>query len=89
VQRLTGGEATVTELAEPFEMSLPAISKHIRVLETAGLLARRRDGRIHYLSLNAAAMQEASEWLDTYRKFWQNSLDALAELIEEDRENTR
>ena len=84
VARLAQGEASVTELAEPFDMTLPAISKHLRVLENAGLLQRRKEGRVHHLSLNASPMQSASEWLATYRVFWEGRLDALAKLIEND-----
>ena len=83
LERLTHGEATVTELASPFDMSLPAISKHIRVLENAGLLNRRKEGRIHKIMLNSAALREASEWLESYRTFWESSLDALANLVED------
>jgi len=84
LSRLQSGELTVSELASPFKMSLPAISKHLRVLEGAGLIRRRREGRTHYLSLIASPMLSASEWLDTYRNFWHTSLDALADLVEQD-----
>jgi DNA-binding transcriptional ArsR family regulator len=79
-----GGEATVSQLAEPYEMSLPAISKHLRVLTDAGLLRRRKEGRAHWISLNAAHMKTAAEWLAYYRQFWGDSLDALATLVEDD-----
>lgn len=84
ITRLAGGEQTVTEIADPFRMSLPAISKHLRILEKAGLLHRRKEGRVHHLSLVADPMQSASEWLDTYRIFWGNSFDALAKLVEDE-----
>jgi DNA-binding transcriptional ArsR family regulator len=79
-------EATVSEVAAPFDMSLPAVSKHLRVLEKAGLLQRRRDGRTHYLRLAAGPMQEAAEWLALYRQFWEDSFDALEALLRDDEE---
>ena len=82
--RLVDGEKSVTELAAPFTISLPAISRHLRVLEEAGLLIRRRDGRTHYLTLAPLPMQAAADWLAFYHRFWDNSLDALAELVEGD-----
>jgi DNA-binding transcriptional ArsR family regulator len=83
LQRLTYGEATVTELAKPFEMSLPAISKHIRVLEHAGLVTREKDGREHYLRLVAAPMKDAASWLENYRQFWEGQFDALGRYLQE------
>ena len=73
----------VTSLAEPFDMSLPAISKHLKVLEKAGLLVRKRDGRIHRCSLDAAPMWEAARWIGEYRKFWESQLGSLAGYLEE------
>jgi len=87
VARLAQGEISVTELAEPFDMTLPAISRHLRVLEKAGLLHRRIEGRVHHLSLNAGPMQSAAAWLETYRIFWEDSFNALAKLVEQDEEN--
>jgi DNA-binding transcriptional ArsR family regulator len=81
--RLAQGEATVGELARPFATSLPAISKHLKVLERAGLLARIRAGRLHRCRLVAAPLAETSAWLDRYRRFWERQLDALAEDLEE------
>ena len=78
VDRLAHGGATVTELAQPFAMSLPAISKHLRILEHAGLIAREKEGRIHHMRLAAAAMKDAAEWLDHYRHFWDDQFDSLA-----------
>ncbi len=75
-------EWRVTDLAEPFAMSLPAVSKHVGVLERAGLLKRRRAGREHYLKLEAAPMQRAASWIEHYRKFWEGSLDQLAHYLE-------
>jgi DNA-binding transcriptional ArsR family regulator len=74
--------SSVGELARPFAMSLPAISKHLAVLENAGLLARRRDGRIHHCRLVAAPMQTASGWIAHYSKFWESRLDALERFLE-------
>jgi DNA-binding transcriptional ArsR family regulator len=63
-------------------MSLPAVSKHLRVLEKAGLLRRRRYGRVHEMQLNAKPLKQAAEWVEVYRKFWEGSLDRLAEYLE-------
>jgi DNA-binding transcriptional ArsR family regulator len=82
--RLTRGSATITELAAPFDMSLPAVSKHIRVLEHAGLVLRAVDGRIHRCSLEAKPLHEADRWLEHYRAFWTHRLDALARHVERD-----
>ena len=82
--QLQTGEHTVSEIADPYDMSLPAISKHIRILEKAGLVHRRKDGRIHYLSLVASPMLTAQQWLEAYRVFWDDSLNALADLVEDD-----
>lgn len=77
LQRLRAGEARVTELALPFGMSLAAVSKHIRVLEEAGLLERSIHGREHRLALNPSGLQPAARWLDLYQSFWQDRLDLL------------
>jgi DNA-binding transcriptional ArsR family regulator len=82
LRRLEAGPAMVTELAEPFRMSLPAVSKHLRVLEAAALIERRVDGRIHHCSLNAAPMGEAERWLKRYRVFWTDRLAALTRYVE-------
>src|SRR5688572_8231404 len=81
--RLAAGPATVTELAAPFDMSLPAVSKHIRVLEAAGLVERTIEGRVHRCALDAAPLRDAVEWLAAYRTFWTGTLDALAAFVEE------
>ncbi len=73
--QLAKGEECVTNLARPHAMSLAAVSKHLLVLEKAGLVRRRREGRVHSLALEAKPMQEAREWLDRYRKFWEANLD--------------
>ena len=80
--RLSHGDACVTDLARPFSMSLPAVSKHLGILERAGLLRRQRHGREHVLKLNAEPMREALRWIEEYRAFWQGSLDALAVYLE-------
>lgn len=79
---LARGDRCVTDLARPHAMSLPAVSKHLRVLEKAGLLRRRRYGRVHQLNLEAKPMQQAVRWIDEYRKFWEGSLDRLAAYLE-------
>lgn len=83
--RLARGEATVGELARPFRVSRPAISKHLRVLERAGLVRRAREGRVSRCVLDAAALRDAAEWVDRYRAFWTGQLDALAQYIERTR----
>jgi DNA-binding transcriptional ArsR family regulator len=80
--RLARGDASVGQLAEPFRVSRPAISKHLRVLERAGLVRRSRRGRVSRCELDAAAMREAAEWVERYRKFWEGQLDALARYVE-------
>src|SRR5436309_13494828 len=75
--RLVSGEASVTELAAPFEMSLPAISKHLKVLERAGLITRGREAQWRPCRLEASAMKDAADWLEAYRQFWEESLDRL------------
>jgi DNA-binding transcriptional ArsR family regulator len=80
--RLAKTPAMITELAAPFAMSLPAVSRHIRVLEDAGLVARAVDGRVHHCSLNPAALRSAAAWLNHYRHFWQANLQSLARYVE-------
>ncbi|HXC26386.1 MAG TPA: metalloregulator ArsR/SmtB family transcription factor [Stellaceae bacterium] len=79
--RLSVGEASVTELAGPFPMSLPAVSKHLKVLERAGLIARGRSAQWRPCRLAPEALKEATEWLDAYRRFWDESLDNLADYL--------
>ena len=84
--QLTRGERCVTDLARRYDMSLPAVSKHLRVLEKAGLLRRRRyrrDGRVHEMQLKAKPLKQAAQWVEEYRKFWEGSLDRLAQYLEE------
>jgi DNA-binding transcriptional ArsR family regulator len=75
--RLTDGDATVTELAEPFAISLPAISRHLKVLEEAGLIARSRNAQWRSSSLRAEPLREATAWMERYRQFWDVNLDRL------------
>src|SRR5712692_2209215 len=77
--RLAAGEASVTELAEPHEMSMPAISKHLKVLERAGLIARGRDAQWRPCRLNAERLREVARWVEHYRSFWEQRLDRLDE----------
>jgi DNA-binding transcriptional ArsR family regulator len=79
---LASGDQCVTRLARPYAMSLPAISKHLRVLEKAGLLRRRRYGRVHEMQLDAGPLKQAAKWVEEYRKFWEGSLDRLAAYLE-------
>src|SRR6476469_1017634 len=79
---LARGERRVSDLARPHAMSLQAVSKHLRVLEEAGLLRRRRYGRVHEMQLDAKPLKEAAQWVEEYRKFWEGSLDRLAAYLE-------
>src|SRR6266704_3391575 len=90
--RLASGEASVMELAEPFAMSQPAISKHLKVLERAGLISRGRDAQRRPRRLEAKPLAEANEWLETYRQYWEASfqrLDALLDEMKLDQRNTK
>jgi len=80
--RLSGGERSVTELAAPHDMSLPAISKHLRVLERSGLIARGRNAQWRPCQLQAAPLKEAVDWLAHYRRFWEERLDRLDEYLQ-------
>jgi DNA-binding transcriptional ArsR family regulator len=81
--RLARGEASVNELAEPFEMSQPAISKHIKVLERAGLVSRGRDAQRRPCRLKASPLREIHKWTERYREFWEASFDALDDVLED------
>jgi DNA-binding transcriptional ArsR family regulator len=81
--RLATGAATVNELAEPFDMSLPAVSKHLKVLERAGLIARGREAQRRPCSLEARPLEEAAHWVAQYRRFWEESFDRLDEYLRE------
>ena len=82
MQRLIQGDALVTDLARPFDMSLPAITKHLNVLESAGLLQRAKRGRERHCSLNPEPLQQVAGWIEIYRYFWEQRLDKLAQLFE-------
>lgn len=75
--RLARGEARMRELAEPFRMSLPAVSKHLKVLEKAGLVRRRRSGRVHRFTVDPTHIESARSWIESHQKFWEQQLDAL------------
>ena len=81
--RLMAGEATVNELAEPFEISLPGVSKHLKVLEHAGLVERSREAQWRPCRLDAKPLAEATQWLEGYRRFWESSFQRLDALLEE------
>jgi DNA-binding transcriptional ArsR family regulator len=79
--RLSAGEATVNELAEPFDISLPAISRHLKVLETAGLISRSRDAQWRPCRLEAEALKPVDAWLERYRHFWEESFDKMGDYL--------
>jgi DNA-binding transcriptional ArsR family regulator len=81
--RLTSGDLSVTELAEPFAMSLPAVSKHLKVLERAGLIARGRDAQWRPCRLQASPLKDVADWVEHYRRFWEESLDRLGDYLHE------
>src|SRR5438105_8277171 len=81
--RLAAGEASVTELAAPFEMSLPAISKHLKVLERAGLIARGREAQWRPCRLKAGPLKDIADWVEHYRRFWDESFDRLDDYLKE------
>ena len=81
--RLANGEATVTELAEPFQMSLPGVSKHLKVLETAGLVVKGRDAQWRPCRLEGKPLRDIAAWMETYRRFWDESFDRLDDYLQE------
>jgi DNA-binding transcriptional ArsR family regulator len=87
--RLSEGEATVNEIAEPFPMSLQAISKHLKVLENAGLITRGRNAQYRPCQLRAAPLEDVTDWLEHYRKFWQTSFDRLTAHLEQIQKGTK
>jgi DNA-binding transcriptional ArsR family regulator len=87
--RLARRPAMITELAEPFAMSLPGVSRHIRVLENAGLVVRSVDGRVHQCSLDAEPLKSVEAWLKHYRRFWEDNLEALANYVEAENQSKR
>ena len=84
VAQLAEGESSLSDLAEPFDMSLTAVSKHVRVLNEAGLVSVSKRGRTRYCRLEAEPMKDASDWLDDYRKFWVDRFGALARYLSEE-----
>jgi DNA-binding transcriptional ArsR family regulator len=83
LRQLGRGERSVTDLAKPFAMSLPAVSKHLRMLERSGLIEQRRQHRWRFYRLKAEPLKEAVEWLDDYRRFWEASMDRLGDYLKE------
>jgi DNA-binding transcriptional ArsR family regulator len=83
LRHLARGDQCVTDLARPYSMSLPAVSKHLRVLENAGLVRRRRRGRVHSLRIQAAPLGRACRWIEEYRRFWEGNLDRLGGFLKE------
>jgi DNA-binding transcriptional ArsR family regulator len=81
--RLASGQCSVTELAEPFDMSMPAVSKHLKVLEKAGLIARGREAQWRPCRLDAGPLKEVADWVEHYRRFWEESLDRLDAYLRE------
>lgn len=83
LSRLARGDSSVGALAKPFNVSLPAVSKHLRVLQRAGLLTQDRQGRVRRCRLQAAPLRAAAAWIQRYRRFWTRQLDALAQFVEQ------
>ena len=83
LEHLAQGDRCVTDLAKPYRMSLPAVSKHLRALERAGLIRRQRRGRVHQLKLEAAPLREAQQWIEYYRRFWEANLDRLDDYLKQ------
>lgn len=83
LERLSRGEATVNEIAEPFDISLPAVSRHLKVLESAGLISRGRDAQWRPCRLETASLRGVDEWLEYYRRFWSGSFDKMDAYIAE------
>ena len=81
--RLAKGQASVTEIAEPFDMTLPAISKHLKVLEHAGLIARGREAQWRPCRLDAGPLKDVDDWVERYRRFWEQSFDRLESYLQE------
>lgn len=88
LERLARGDASVIELAEPFPVSLPAVLKHLRVLEDAGLVTCRKEGRVRRCHLNGRPMKDAADWIDRYRRSWETQLAALAQFLDSEEEQS-
>ncbi len=89
IDRLASGEATAGELAEPFGISKPAVSKHLRILEKANLISRRKEAQWHRFSLKSESLKMASDWISTYREFWDHRLDELSEFLHKNRQGEK
>ena len=89
IERLSRSQARVTEIAEPFPMSLNAVSKHIRVLEASGVIARHRNGRDHILSINGRSLDEVDDWIGQTRRYWEGRLEAMEGLLRELRRHAK
>ena len=87
LKRLAAGETAVSDIAGPFKMSLPAVIKHLRVLERAGLVRSTKEGRVRSVRMHATPMRQAAEWLAHYRIFWESNLDSLARYLESETES--
>jgi DNA-binding transcriptional ArsR family regulator len=85
VARLTQGECSVTALSEPFDVSAPAITKHLHVLESSGLITRRKEGRVNYCTLNEVSLREADDWIKEQRRFWEQQLNALDKYLKKEK----
>ncbi len=88
LSRLRDGELRVTEIAAPFDVSLNAVSKHLKVLERAGLVSRSVRGRDHFFSMEPESLQDAANWIETYRTFWEGRLDDLESFLKRDKDGT-
>jgi DNA-binding transcriptional ArsR family regulator len=87
LEKLKSGSVSISEVAEPFKTSLPAISKHLRILEDAGLIVNEKEGRVHYLRLVANPLLEAVNWLADYQQFWKEQFSSLEEYLEDNPSN--
>ena len=85
IERLSADDLIVTEIAADFKMSLPAVSKHIKVLERAGLVKRKKEGKLHKISYEKEAVKTAWSWIEQYRHFWENSLDSLEQFLDKNK----
>jgi len=88
LERLATGHSSVGGLAEPFDISLPAVSRHLRVLRKASLISRHKDGRMRLCTLEAAPLQAASDWVETYRQFWEGQFSSLADYLQRTQDET-
>ena len=89
LEELTHGPSSVSKLAEPFRISLPAVSKHLSVLSDAGLIRREKEGRVHRMHLKSGPLKEAAAWLDRYARFWNDRFDALERLVARPKQSGR